>query len=166
MSKIETLRQSAAASNETRLERLAVQIEAVRQARHQSVEDLATALEPLAQAMAALADETRQTLAEIERKSREQGETFTRQLTESVEGYKDAAKEANKAAKSLDKAGQRMEWTHYALALMTGLFAAALVSAFWLWLNPPSIKNSLDAEAVAEALKPAVIEALKRSKNK
>ena len=166
MSKIETLRQSAAVSNETRLERLASQIEAVRQAKHQSAEDLAVTLEPLAQALAALTDETRQTLIEIDRKSREQGETFTRQLTESVKGYKEAAAEANKAAESLDRAGQRMEWRHYALAVMTGLVTAVLVSVFWLWLMPPKIQNTLDAEAVAEALKPAVIEALKRSKNK
>ncbi|WP_167082252.1 IncQ-type mobilization protein MobB [Massilia aquatica] len=166
MSKIETLRQSAAASNATRIEHLASQIEAVRQAKHQSAEDLAVTLEPLAQALAALTDETRQTLIEIDRKSREQGETFTRQLTESVKGYKEAAAEANKAAESLDRAGQRMEWRHYALAVMTGLVTAALVSAFWLWLHPPTIQNSLDAEAVAEALKPAVIEALKGSKSK
>lgn len=166
MSKIETLRQSAAASNETRLERLASQIETVRQAKHQSAEDLAVTLEPLAQALAALTDETRQTLIEIDRKSREQGETFTRQLTESVRSYREAAAEANKAAESLDRAGQRMEWRHYALAVMTGLVTAALVSAFWLWLHPPTIQNSLDAEVVAEYLKPAVIEALKRSKNK
>ncbi|MDM5182286.1 IncQ-type mobilization protein MobB, partial [Massilia sp. DJPM01] len=129
-------------------------------------EDLAVTLEPLAQALAALTDETRQTLIEIDRKSREQAEKFASQLTESVKGYTEAAAEASKAAESLDRAGRRMEWRHYALALMTGLFTAALVSAFWLWLKPPVIQNSLDAEAVAEYLKPAVIEALKRSKSK
>ncbi|SIR91771.1 hypothetical protein SAMN05880566_1451, partial [Janthinobacterium sp. TND4EL3] len=51
-------------------------------------------------------------------------------------------------------------------AVMTGLVTAALVSAFWLWLKPPIIQNTLDAEAVAEYLKPAVTEALKRSKSK
>ena len=166
MSKIKTLRQSAAVSNEILVERLASQIETVRQAKHQSAEDLALTLEPLAQALAALTDETRQTLIEIDRKSREQGEKFTLQLTESVNGYKEAAAEATKAAESLDRAGNRMEWRHYALTVMTGLFTAALASAFWLWLNPPTIQYSLDAEAVAEHLKPAVIEALKRSKNK
>lgn len=166
MSKTETLRQSAAASNETRLERLASQIEAVRQAKHQSAEDLAATLEPLAQAMAALADETRQTLAEIDRKSREQGETFKRQLSESVKGYKDAAAAASQAAESLNQAGQRMEWRHYGLAVVTGLVTAALVSGFWLWLVPPKVQNMLDAQAVAEYLKPAVIEALKPSRGR
>jgi ElaB/YqjD/DUF883 family membrane-anchored ribosome-binding protein len=163
MSKTETLRQLSDAANEKRIERLANQIESLRQAKHQSVEDLAATLEPLAQAMAALADETRQTLAEIDRKSREQGETFKRQLSESVKGYKDAAAAASQAAESLDQAGQRMEWRHYGLAVVTGMVTAALVSGFWLWLAPPKVQvqNMLDAQAVAQYLKPAVIEALK-----
>lgn len=166
MSKTETLRQSAAASNATRVEHLATQIESLRQAKHQSAEDLAATLEPLAQALAALTDETRQTLAEIDRKSREQGETFKRQLSESVTGYKEAAAAASQAAESLNQAGQRMGWTHYALALLTGLITAALVSVFWLWLAPPTVQNQLDAKAVADHLKPAVIEALRPSRGK
>jgi hypothetical protein len=64
MRKTETLRQLAAMSNETHLDMLGRQIEAVHQSRVKSVEELATLLEPLAQAMAALTDETRQTLAD------------------------------------------------------------------------------------------------------
>ena len=166
MSKTETLRQSAAASNETRLERLASQIEAVRQAKHQSAEDLAATLEPLAQAMAALADETRQTLAEIDRKSREQGETFSAQVSAAAKEWKAAAAEAQKAAEALNQAGQRMEWRHYLLAALVGMVTAAAVTASWLFLAPPSIQNQLDPQAVAEHLKPAVIEALKPSKGR
>ena len=166
MSKTETLRQLSDAANEKRIERLANQIESLRQAKHQSAEDLAATLEPLAQAMAALADETRQTLAEIDRKSREQGETFKRQLSESATLYKEAAAAASQAAESLNQAGQRMEWRHYALALLTGLVTAALVSVFWLWLAPPTVQNQLDAKAVADHLKPAVIEALRPSRGK
>ena len=163
MSKTETLRQSAAASNETRLERLASQIEAVREAKHQSAEDLAATLEPLAQAMAALAHETRQTLAEPDHRTGEQGETFGGQLSAPTAAYKDAAAAASQAADSLNQAGQRMEWRHYGLAVVTGLVTAALVSAFWIWLAPPTIQNQLDPRAVADHLKPAVIEALRRS---
>lgn len=166
MSKTETLRQSAAASNETRLERLASQIESLRQAKHQSAEDLAETLEPLAQAMAALADETRQTLAEIDRKSREQGETFSAQVKEAASSWKAAAAEAQKAAEAMNQAGRRMEWRHYGLAMVTGLVTAALVSGFWLWLAPPKVQNLLDAQAVAQYLKPAVIEALKPSRGR
>ena len=166
MSKTETLRQSAAASNATRVEHLATQIESLRQAKHQNAEDLAAMLEPLAQAMAALTDETRQTLAEIDRKSREQGETFERQLSESATVYKEAAAAASQAAESLNQAGQRMGWTHYALTLLTGLITAALVSVFWLWLAPPTVQNQLDPKAVADHLRPAVIEALRPSRGK
>lgn len=166
MSKTETLRQSAAASNAMRVDHLATQLETLRQTEHQSAEDLAATLEPLAQALAALTDETRQTLAEIDRKSREQGETFKRQLSESVKSYKDAAAAADKAADSLYRAGQRMEWRHYALAVVTGLATATLVSVFWLWLAPPTVQNLLDPKAVAEYLKPDVIEALKPSRGK
>jgi len=168
MSKTETLRQLSDAANEKRIERLANQIESLRQAKHQSVEDLATTLEPLAQAMAALTDETRQTLELIDRRSREQSETFKRQLSESVKNYRDAAAEAEKAAESLNQAGRRMELTHYVLALLTGLVTAALVSGFWLWLAPPKVQvqNMLDAQALAEYIKPALIEALKPSRGR
>jgi polyhydroxyalkanoate synthesis regulator phasin len=167
MNKTETLRQSAAASNETRVAHLATQLESLRQAKHQSVESLAEVLEPLAQAMAALTDETRQTLAEIERQSREQAATFERQMAHAVHSCQTATTAAQEAAHSLSQAGQRMEWRHYLLAGMTGVATAALVSGFWLWLAPPPpIQNTLNAQAVAEYLKPAVIEALKPSRGK
>ena len=166
MSKTETLRRLSDAANEKRIERLANQIESLRQAKHQSAEDLAATLEPLAQAMAALADETRQTLAEIDRKSREQGETFSAQVSAAAKEWKAAAAEAQKAAEALNQAGQRMEWRHYALAALTGALTAALVTVFWLWLAPPKVQNMLDAQAVAEYLKPAVIEALKPSRGR
>ena len=161
MGKTETLRQSAATSNETRLERLASQIEAVRQAKHQSAEDLAETLEPLAQALAALSDETRETLAEIERQSREQAENFRRQIEASAQAWKAAAAEAQAAAESLDGAGQRMALTHYALAVLVGMATATLVTVCLLWLAPaPTIQNTLDPSAVAEHLRPALIEVL------
>jgi hypothetical protein len=166
MSKTQTLRQSAAASNETRVVELASRIEELRQAKHQSVEELAAALEPIAQAMAALTDETRKTLAEIEGRTQGQGETFTQQLNTSAKNWKDAAAQAQQAAESLDRAGSRLEWTHYALAIATALLTAVLVSVFWLWLAPPMVENQLDAKAVAQHLKPAVIEALKPSRGK
>ena len=166
MSKTEMLKQSALASNETRLAHLGQQIETLRQSKHRNAEDLAVMLEPLAQAMASLADETRQTLAEIERKSLEQAEKFKAQTEAVTQSWKDAAASTQEAADSLNRAGARMEWRHYALAVMTGLITAALVSAFWLWLAPPTVQNQLDPKAVAEYLKPAVIEALKHSKGK
>ena len=166
MTKTETLRQLSDAANEKRVERLATQIENLRQAKLQSVEELAATLEPLAQAMAALADETRQTLAEIERKSREQGEIFSSQISAAAEAQKAAAAEAKKAADALNQATRRMRWRHYVIAVMVGIGTAGVVTVFWLWLSPPQIRNELDPQAVAEHLKPAVIEALKPSKSK
>src|SRR5260364_168434 len=99
MRKTEILRQSADSLNETRLERLA-------------------------QAMAALKDETRQTLTEIDSKSREQIETFKQQIGNSARAWNNAAAEAKRAADSLNQAGQRMEWRHYALAALTGAVTA------------------------------------------
>ena len=166
MSKTEMLKQSALASNETRLAHLGQQIETLRQSKQRNAEDLALMLEPLAQAMASLADEARQTLDEIERKSREQAEKFKAQTESVTRSWKDAAASTQAAADSLNRAGARMEWRHYALVVMTGLITAVLVSAFWLWLAPPTVQNQLDPKAVAEYLKPAVIEALKHSKGK
>jgi cell division protein FtsX len=165
MTKSETMKQLAAASNAARLAELGKQIEQVRQAKLESAEQLATMLEPLAQAMAALTDETRQTLAEIEHQSREQSEQFRKQIEAAAKAWKDASAQTRDAAESLNRAERRMEWTHYLVALMTGLITAMLVSAFWLWLAPPSVVNQLDPKAVADYLRPAIV-AVKRSNGK
>jgi type I site-specific restriction-modification system R (restriction) subunit len=157
MSQIEILKALTQRENEKRLERLASQIESLRQAKHQSAEELAVTLEPLAQAMAALVDETRQTLAEIERRSQQQAENFQQQIGRTTTAWIEAAEQADQAAIRLIQAGQRMEWQHYGLTVLTGLITAALVTAFWLWLAPlPKIQNVLDPREVAEWLKPAL----------
>lgn len=159
MSQIETLKALAQHANEQRLARLASQIENLRQAKYQSAEELTATLEPLAQAMAALVDETRQTLAEIERRSQQQAEQFQQKIDRTTTAWIEAAEQANLAAQSLNLAGQRMEWRHYGLAAATGLITAALLTVFWLWLAPlPTIRNVLDPEAVANHLKPALTE--------
>lgn len=157
MSKTETLRQSAAASNEKRIEHLASQIESLTQAKHQSAEDLAATLEPLAQAMAALTDETRQTLAGIEAQSKAQADQFTSQIRAAAQEWRETAAEAQKAADALNQAGQRMERQHYLLAVVIGLLTAVLVTVFWRWLAPPTVENriELDAEQVARQIKGA-----------
>lgn len=117
--------------------------------------------------MAALTDETRQTLAEIDRKSREQGEKFSSQVSEAARALRDAAAAEQAAADQLSRAGQRLEVIHYVMTVTVGILSAGLVIGLWLLLAPPSIvNNQLDAEAVAQYLKPAVIEALKPSGGK
>jgi hypothetical protein len=122
-------------------------------------------LEPIAQAMAALTDETRITLDEIGQKSRAHSERFEREVSAAATAVLQAAAMANESADRMRRAGQSMELQHYLLAVTTGLLTAALVSAFWLWLAPPTVMNRLDAAQVAEYLRPA-IEALKLSKPK
>ena len=124
MSKTEMLRQSAQAKNATRLQDLAIQVQAVSQARHQSVEDLASMLEPLAQALAALTDQTSKTLTEIDHKSRETSQDFQRRLDAATQSLKDATTQAQAQAKSaadhLSRAGNRLGWKHYSLATALG----------------------------------------------
>ena len=157
MSKTETLRQSAAASNEKRIERLANQIETVRQVKHQSAEELAATLEPLAQAMAALTDETRQTLAGLEAQSKAHADKISSQISPAAKGVREAAAEAQTAAEALNQAGQRMERQHYILAVAIGLLTGVLVTVFWRWLAPPTVNNhiELDAGQVAAQIRAA-----------
>ena len=166
MSKTEMLRQSAQAKNETRLQDLANQVQAVSQARHQSVEDLASMLEPLAQTMASLTDQTKDTLVDIQARTEAANQVFLAQLVELRRSLKYATAPAQKAAESLNQAGIRMEWRFFGLAMAIAAFTAVLVSAFWLWAYPPTVQNNLDPKAVADYLKPAVIEALKPSKGR
>ena len=177
------LRQSAQVQNAARIEALAHQIQAVRQARLQSVEDLPAMLEPLTQALAALCDETRSTLAAIDHQSREMGERYQAQqvqLETASRGLQTAVQQTqaqitqaqmtHHSAVSAGRAGMPLGRSQFgwamATAVATGTATALLVSAFWLWLSPPSIRNVLDPKAVAQWLKPAVIEALKPSKSR
>jgi uncharacterized protein YukE len=175
MSKAEMLQQSAHARNTTRVEALAHQVQAVRQARLQSAEDLAAVVEPLTQALSMLSDETRSTLDEIDHRSRELGERFQAQLDAACQGMQNALQQTLSQAtrhgtEPARPAGRWLGRWHIgwavATAVASGTLAAVLVSAFWLWISPPSIQNLLDPKAMALWLKPAVIEALKPSKGR
>jgi ElaB/YqjD/DUF883 family membrane-anchored ribosome-binding protein len=142
----------------------------IRQARNP--EQIANEIEPLAQSLATLADETRQTLADLKKalleaeiRHKAEIETLSNDLERktgaAMNSYREAAQEAQKAANSLNQAGQRMEWRFLAMLTAVGALTGVLVSVFWLYLAPPSIQNTLNPEAVAERLKPAILEALK-----
>jgi hypothetical protein len=166
MSKTEMLRQSAEASTQKRLDSLAQQVQAVSQAKSQSVEELALTLEPLAQALAALSAETAKTLAELDSRTRATGASFTLQLEAATKTLNEATLRAQRASGDLHQAANRLDWTHYALTITTALLTAVLVSAFWLWLRPPTVQTLLDPKAVAEYLTPAVIAALRPTRGK
>jgi ElaB/YqjD/DUF883 family membrane-anchored ribosome-binding protein len=142
MTKSETLKQLAAASNAARLDKLGQQLQTLHATRIESVEQLASMLEPLAQAMAALTDEARQTLTEVEQKSREQEERFKNQVEAATMALTQASTLAQQAANNMDAAAHRTEWRHYLLAVVIGAMSGLLVSAFWLWLAP----STLDTE--------------------
>jgi hypothetical protein len=157
MTKSETLKQLAAASNEARLASLNQQIERLRVAKLTSAEELAALLEPLAQAMAALTDETRTSLEQLQRNSQEHGKQLLAQMEKSVAAWRSAATAAQQAAERLERAGRRTEISHFLLAAVVGVMAALLASAFLLWLAPaPVVQNVVDANAVAELLKPEI----------
>jgi hypothetical protein len=165
MRKTEIMKQLADNANMAALSDLGAQIGALHRAKLTNVEELAAILKPLAQAMAALTDETRQSLAQIEAKGREQAERLHDQIEEAAKVCDAATKQVHKATDRLEKASNRIAWSHYLLAMATGCVTALLVSASWLWLAPPTVSNHIDAKEIADQLRP-VIAPLKPSKGK
>jgi acetyl/propionyl-CoA carboxylase alpha subunit len=101
MSKSEIMQQSFTATNEKRVEHLAAEMEALRQAKLQSMEEFASMLEPLVQKLAVILDETRWFVTEIKSMSREQAEKFSLQINASAQDLRDATAEAQKTAESM-----------------------------------------------------------------
>ena len=165
MSKAETLRRLAEQSNEKRLEHLGTQIEALRQTKIQNAEELAQIVEPLAQAMAALTDEARQNILALNEQSLETELKLRSQMVYAMRAYEEATKDARKAAEEMKKAGELLEWKHYAQTVLVGVFSAVLVSVFWIW-RAPTPQLTLDPKEIAELLKPAVIEASRPSRSR
>ncbi len=164
MSKAETLRQSAIDKNKSNLEQLAEQVQTIREAKVQSVEELSAMLEPLAQALASLSSDAAETLSRIELATRTASVDYQRQINAASESLGSANTATIQATAGLKRAAGRLSWGHYALTVLTGLVTAVLVSGFWLWFRPPIVKVPLDTLAVAEALRPALIEAMKTAK--
>lgn len=165
MSKSETMKQLAAASNAARLTGLGQEIETLRTAKIASADQLASMLEPLAQAMAALTDETRETMSAIAQQGRDQGDQLRMQIDTASSAWSKASSEAQQVVQNLEGAARQTERRQYVLAMTTGLTTALLVSAFWLWLAPPTVQNHLDAKAVADMLRPEIAPAkLSRSR--
>lgn len=164
MSKAETLRQSAIDKNKTSLEQLAEQVQTIRDAKAQSVEELSAMLEPLAQALASLSSEAAETLSETQQATRTASVDFERQINAANDSLGKAVTATTQATAGLKRAASSLSWGHYGLAALTGLVTAALVSGFWLWFRPPTIDNLLDPKMVAEYLKPALLEAMKTGK--
>jgi hypothetical protein len=136
-------------------------------------EQVAAEIEPLAQALASLADETTEVLSQLQASSQEQAATWSAQQRAAAEAWKQAAAEVGKAAKQAEAAATRMEaaasgqiTTLASVAGVAAILSAALAIGFWLLLAPtpetPEVRNTLDPAAVAEILKPAIVDALRR----
>ena len=165
MSKAEMLKQSAEAANAKRLEALSLDEKAKALSQARSVEELATAIEPLAKALSTLSSEAARTLTEIEQKTRAASVDYQRQISSASDNLGMVIRATKQATHELNRAANRLDWSHFALAITTGLLSALLVSGFWLWLAPPTVSNYLDPKAVAAELRPAIA-ALKPSKGK
>jgi chromosome segregation ATPase len=149
MHKTETLRQLSAVANAKHLENMTQQIETLRQAKLQSAEELAAMLEPLAQAMAALTDETRETLAQLRAQSAQQQTEFQTQSRTIVNTWQhstqlmdDAGRQLREATDrfthgltdTVNQAAWRLGWKHYTLTIVSGILAAIVTLGLWHWL--------------------------------
>ena len=154
MSKTETMKQSAAASNAMQLDLLTQQIEALRRAKIKSADQLAETLEPIAQAMAALTDQTAKTLAGIDVQTERASAAFEARMEKSISAWTAATQEAQSTLTVLQQATNRLDLRHYLMAIMTGILSALLVTALLSLVSPrPVIQTVLDVDEFKALLK-------------
>jgi hypothetical protein len=147
----------------------------LRQARN--VEQIAQELEPLAQSLAALADQAQTSIQTLEAASQRQAREWSDQQASAAQEVKTAANYVANYTQALQKATASLQetvkevqqaqrnqfWSMAGLAFMSSILAAVLSSALVLWLTPaPQVQTSLDPKAVAESLRRPLIESLRR----
>ena len=147
----------------------------LRQARN--VEQIAEELEPLAVSLATLADQAQSSIKNMEAASLQQAREWNSQqlsaaneveaaaktVAQHVKALQQATASLKKTAEEVQQAQRGQLWTLATVAGVSAILAAALAIGLWLWLAPaPEVRNQLDAKAVAEYLKPAIVDALKR----
>lgn len=114
-------------------------ISRLRQARN--AEQLAEEIEPLAQALAALADETRQTLNEQQQASLKQADEWGQHQQKTAAAWREAAsnmraaaEDLSQAANSANRAARGWTWRVMLLVALTGVASAAATTGLWHWL--------------------------------
>jgi uncharacterized protein YdiU (UPF0061 family) len=147
----------------------------LRQARN--VEQIAEELEPLATSLATLADQAQTSIQNLEKASKDQAIEWSSQQQGAATAVANAAQTLNDQVKALQqstnnlqqtidrmqRAQRRTFWTQTAITGISATLAAALSIGLWLWLAPSQqVQNQLDPKAVADFLKPAIQDALKR----
>lgn len=145
----------------------------LRQARN--VEQIADELEPLALSLATLADQAQTSIQSMEAAALQQAREWNSQQVSAANTVEAAAKTVAQHVKTLQQATASLQqtteevqqaqrgqfWTLTAVASVSAILAAALSTGLWLWLAPaPQVE--LDPKAVANFLKPAIQDALKR----
>lgn len=147
----------------------------LRQARNP--EQIAEELEPLAVSLATLADQAQASIKSLEDASFRQAREWSTQqesaasevkqaavhVAEQAKGLQQATAKLQAAAKEIEQAQRGQFWTLVTVAGLSAILAGVLATASVLWLVPaPTVQNTLDAKAVADYLKPAITDALKR----
>ena len=147
----------------------------LRQARN--VEQIADELEPLAVSLATLADQAQASIKSMEAAALQQAREWNSQQLSAANEVEAAAKNVAQYVKALQQATASLKQTAgevqqaqrgqlLTLATVAGvsaILAAALSIGLWLWLAPaPQVQNQLDPKAVADHLKPAILDARKR----
>ena len=147
----------------------------LRQARN--VEQIAEELEPLAVSLATLADQAQSSIKALEDASFRQAREWSPQqesaaihvgtaaktVATTVTALQQATASLKQTAEEVQQAQRGQLWTLATVAGVSAILAAALAIGLWLWLAPaPEVRNQLDAKAVADYLKPAIVDALKR----
>ena len=117
-------------------------ISKIRNAR--TTEDMANEIEPLAQALATLADQATEHLHQQQSKSEEHTEQWIQAQLATSTAWAEASADLKQAANTLTnatnhalKATNGLEWRLIALSLMTSILPMlVLLSVFWIWLDP------------------------------
>ena len=90
-------------------------------------------------------------------------EAAAKTVAQHVNALQQATASLRQTAGEVQRAHRNQLWTLATVAGVSAILAAALSIGLWLWLAPaPEVQNQLDPKAVAEYLKPAILDALKR----
>lgn len=152
MSKLETVKSLSA----QRSKAISEQINELRSLQNSSVESLAQQLEPLAQSLATLSDEARESIMGIVRESAKQQKMSAEQWQSAADKWSDATSSLSKERKALESAADQITtntakanrqlrgvtWRVWIAALTASLLLSlALISAYMIWQPPLSIQE-------------------------
>ena len=160
---------------------ISAQIQELRQLQSQSVESLARQIEPLAQSLATLSDEARESIIKIVQTAAHHQQQTADRVSSAAEKWGMAAKSVSKERQALqsatkqitastDQAARQLRgvtWKIWIAAISSStLIALALVSAYAIW-QPPLSSNEKAAVRYFNAIAPdhqrQIIETVKRN---